>query len=368
MYFRVLQHNATTRRALFELIGEACASERVHKDLGAKITSEIGDTWLIAQDGGEVRGFCRLNPTKKAIRLLAFYAYGDADLEDRMREAAVAQAKILGGESINAVDYLEKQAAFAAQGWTFKSGRGVSFGLFERDLTTVAVTAAQAIIDTFGDAPPPANNVDVATPAAAIQLLRQILATSAADPIEERVARYNEIVKLAAEHVNLPHPALAPQLVAVDRVRGNDYNPNKVAPPEMRLLQLSITKDGVTMPVVVADDADSTDLIVVDGFHRTTIAKRDTAIRASLQGYLPVVRLNKPIEERISSTVRHNIARGTHQVELTAKLVTALKTHNWSNTRIGLELGMDPDEVLRLKQITGIAEAFADKDFSQAWK
>jgi hypothetical protein len=203
---------------------------------------------------------------------------------------------------------------------------------------------------------------------AALEQLRAALASSAGDPIDARVARYNEIVKLAADHVDLPHPTLAPQLVPVDRVLANDYNPNKVAPPELRLLSLSMTKDGVTMPVVVCDDTESSDLIVVDGFHRTTLAKREGKIRDSLQGYLPVVRLNKPIEERISSTVRHNMARGTHQVELTAKLVTALKTHNWDNTRIGLELGMDPDEVLRLKQITGIAEAFADKEFSRAWE
>ncbi len=83
---------------------------------------------------------------------------------------------------------------------------------------------------------------------------------------------------------------------------------------------------------------------------------------------MPVVKLNKSIQDRITSTVRHNMARGTHQVELSAKLVTALKKHNWTNERIGMELGMDPDEVLRLKQITGLAEAFADKEFSRAWQ
>jgi ParB-like chromosome segregation protein Spo0J len=123
------------------------------------------------------------------------------------------------------------------------------------------------------------------------------------------------------------------------------------------------------MPVVVADDAEKPgEYVVVDGFHRTTVAKTDKEVAASLGGYVPVVKLNKSIEDRITSTVRHNMARGSHQVELTAKLVTALKKHNWSNERIGLELGMDPDEVLRLKQITGLAEAFADKEFSRAWK
>jgi ParB-like chromosome segregation protein Spo0J len=182
-----------------------------------------------------------------------------------------------------------------------------------------------------------------------------------------RVARYNRITQLAARYVGLPHPVLAPQLVPVDTVRANDYNPNRVAPPEMRLLHLSIAKDGLTMPVVVAQ-GDKGEHIVVDGFHRTTIVKTKADVRQSTAGYLPVVKLNKAIEDRITSTVRHNMARGSHQVELTAKLVTALRKHNWSNARIGKELGMDPDEVLRLKQITGLAEAFANQEFSRAWE
>lgn len=106
---------------------------------------------------------------------------------------------------------------------------------------------------------------------------------------------------------------------------------------------------------------------VVDGFHRTTVIQHDKDIRESLHGYVPVSRLNKSLEDRITSTVRHNMARGTHQVELSAKLVVLLKKHNWTNARIGLELGMDADEVLRLKQITGIAEAFKDEEFSKSW-
>lgn len=201
-------------------------------------------------------------------------------------------------------------------------------------------------------------------------LFDQIEAALEADAtasLDLRVARYNRLVAIAAKHADLPHPATCPQLVPVESVTGNDYNPNKVAPPEMRLLQLSIRKDGITMPVVVADDPDG-GVVVVDGFHRTTVAKTCGDVRESLGGYLPVVKLNKGIEERITATVRHNMARGTHQVELSAKLVTALKKHNWTNTRIGMELGMDPDEVLRLKQITGLAEAFSNHEFSRAWE
>ncbi|WP_215889483.1 IbrB-like domain-containing protein [Acidithiobacillus ferrooxidans] len=201
-----------------------------------------------------------------------------------------------------------------------------------------------------------------------MEQLQSALVAASGAAVEDRVAHYNALVAMAAEHVNLPHPALGMQLVPVDTVQGNDYNPNKVAPPEMRLLQLSIAKDGMTMPVVVADDSESGNYTVVDGFHRTTVVKTVKTVRDSLAGYMPVVKLNKSIQDRITSTVRHNMARGTHQVELSAKLVTALKKHNWSNERIGMELGMDPDEVLRLKQITGLAEAFADKEFSRAWQ
>ncbi len=183
--------------------------------------------------------------------------------------------------------------------------------------------------------------------------------------LDRRVAVYNRIVALASAYLNIPHPVTCPQLVRVEQVRGNEYNPNKVAPPEMRLLTLSIEKDGLTMPVVVADDKKG--WVVVDGFHRRQVVKTKANVRRSLGGYLPIVRLNKNLEDRITSTVRHNMARGAHQVELTAKLVTLLRGHNWTNERIGKELGMDPDEVLRLKQMQGLAEAFSNREFSRAW-
>lgn len=183
--------------------------------------------------------------------------------------------------------------------------------------------------------------------------------------LDRRVDVYNRIVSLAASYLDIPHPVVCPQLVPMGEIRENDYNPNRVAPPEMRLLKLSILKDGFTMPVVVAPDGKGD--AIVDGFHRRQVAQTDAQIRESLGGYLPVVRIDKSFEERITSTVRHNMARGTHQVELTAKLVTLLRNHRWTNERIGKELGMDPDEVLRLKQMQGLAEAFADREFSQAW-
>lgn len=188
-------------------------------------------------------------------------------------------------------------------------------------------------------------------------------------PFDEKVKVFNEITQELYEWLGVKHPALNVQLVPADKVVGNDYNPNHVAPPEMKLLKLSIRKDGVTMPVVVCDTPENKKYpyTVVDGFHRTTVIQHDKEINESLHGYVPVSRLNKSLEDRITSTVRHNMARGTHQVELSAKLVTMLKKHNWTNVRIGIELGMDADEVLRLKQITGLAEAFKDEEFSKSW-
>lgn len=187
-------------------------------------------------------------------------------------------------------------------------------------------------------------------------------------PFDEKVKVFNEITQELYDWLDVDHPALNVQLLPADKIQGNDYNPNKVAPPEMKLLKFSIKKDGVTMPVIVCDtEKGKKPYTVVDGFHRTTVIQHDKEINESLHGYVPCSRLNKGLEDRITSTVRHNMARGTHQVELSAKLVVMLKKHNWTNARIGLELGMDADEVLRLKQITGIADAFKDEEFSKSW-
>lgn len=186
---------------------------------------------------------------------------------------------------------------------------------------------------------------------------------------DTKVEVFNRLTQELYDFLGVQHPTLNVQLVKVDSVIGNDYNPNKVAPPEMKLLKLSIRKDGLTMPVVVCDTPKAAyPYTVVDGFHRTTVVQHNKDISDSLHGYIPVSRLNKDIEDRITATVRHNMARGTHQVELSAKLVTILKKHNWTNARIGMELGMDADEVLRLKQITGLAEAFKDQEFSKSWE
>ncbi|NGF75951.1 ParB-like nuclease domain-containing protein [Fluviicola sp. SGL-29] len=199
-------------------------------------------------------------------------------------------------------------------------------------------------------------------------MIRQIIEQNKNASFREKVEIYNRITSQLYEFLGLDHPALNVQLVPIEQVESNDYNPNKVAPPELKLLELSIKKDGLTMPVVVASQKRGNNWVVVDGFHRTMVCKKTSEIKGSLNNYLPVTILDKNLENRVASTVRHNIARGTHQVELSAKLVAFLKRNDWSNKRIGDELGMDPDEVLRLRQITGLAEAFQNEEFSKSWE
>lgn len=157
--------------------------------------------------------------------------------------------------------------------------------------------------------------------------------------------------------------------VPSEAVQANDYNPNSVAPPEMELLRLSIVADGYTQPIVT--NKEDQHFEVVDGFHRNRVGKECDDVVERVKGYLPIVQIrgdqtDKP--DRMASTVRHNRARGKHRVDAMSEIVLELKRRNWSNEKIGKQLGMDPDEVLRLAQITGLAEMFADREFSQAWE
>lgn len=156
--------------------------------------------------------------------------------------------------------------------------------------------------------------------------------------------------------------------VEAERVGANDYNPNSVAPPEMELLRHSITADGYTQPIVAWQDG--MDITVIDGFHRHRVGKECDDVRERVRGRLPIVVINDERtdrNDRIASTIRHNRARGKHRVEAMSDIVIELKRRNWSDDKIGRELGMDPDEVLRLCQVSGLQEIFADEDFSESW-
>lgn len=151
--------------------------------------------------------------------------------------------------------------------------------------------------------------------------------------------------------------------------QANDYNPNVVAPPEMRLLELSIAEDGYTQPVVTWIRKDGV-REVVDGFHRNRVGKESLEIIMRVNGYLPVTTINQIRNDRgdrIASTIRHNRARGKHTIEKMSDIVIELKRRNWSDEKICKHLGMEQDEVLRLCQITGLSELFSDKEFSKSW-
>ena len=163
-------------------------------------------------------------------------------------------------------------------------------------------------------------------------------------------------------------PVYRVQAIPVEKVEANNYNPNIVAPPEMRLLELSIWEDGFTMPCVCYHDAERDVYILVDGFHRYQVLKTSKRVYEREKGLLPVVVIDRPIENRIASTIRHNRARGTHDVDLMCNIVAELSEIGKSNAWISKHLGMSADEILRLKQITGIAALFKDEEFSSSWE
>lgn len=200
---------------------------------------------------------------------------------------------------------------------------------------------------------------------------QQLASEIAALPVDERIAVINAL-KLALHEVSpfTSEPVDCVIWVKADDVQANDYNPNVVAPPEMRLLQRSIEADGYTQPIVTYPLEDGR-REVVDGFHRNRVGKESAKIRKRIHGYLPVTTIRAEQsgkDDRIAATIRHNRARGVHTVDNMSAIVVDLARRNWSDEKIARELGMEADEVLRLKQISGLAEMFADREFSEAWE
>lgn len=197
-----------------------------------------------------------------------------------------------------------------------------------------------------------------------IARLENLEAETRIDAINEIRAALHEISPMKREPVDFV------QWVRAEDLRANDYNPNSVAAPEMRLLQLSIMSDGYTQPIVAWPDADGT-FEVIDGFHRNRVAREVGAVKKRVMGRVPISIINSDRtgkEDRIAATIRHNRARGKHGVDAMSDIVVDLARRNWSSEKIATELGMEPDEVLRLKQVCGLAELFADKDFNEAWE
>lgn len=187
---------------------------------------------------------------------------------------------------------------------------------------------------------------------------------------EDQIEAINEIRRVIHRYSPFKaDPVDCVQWVKNESVVANSWNPNHVAKPEKQLLELSIKSDGYTQPIVGYKVGDKVE--VVDGFHRHLVGKECQEIRERVHGYLPVVSINSDREDqndRMAATIRHNRARGKHSVDKMGDIVLELAKRNWSDAKISRELGLDPDECLRLKQITGIAEMFANEEFSEAWE
>lgn len=163
-------------------------------------------------------------------------------------------------------------------------------------------------------------------------------------------------------------PVYGVQAVPIEKIRANAYNPNSVAPPEMKLLEISIWEDGYTMPVVCYYLPDEDIYEIVDGFHRYTVLNTSKRIFERERGLLPVVVIEKDINNRMASTIRHNRARGSHSIDLMVNIVAELTQAGMGDDWIRKHIGMDEDELLRLKQISGIAALFANRQFSESWE
>lgn len=159
-------------------------------------------------------------------------------------------------------------------------------------------------------------------------------------------------------------PVYTVRAVPIEQIHANAYNPNAVAPPEMKLLYKSILEDGYTMPIVCYK-LDDENYEIVDGYHRYTIMKTHKDIFERENGKLPVVVIDKPIERRMASTIRHNRARGSHSIELMTNIVAELVDSGMSDAWIMKNIGMDADELLRLKQVSGLAALFKNREFSK---
>ncbi|KRU84041.1 ParB-like nuclease domain-containing protein [Pseudomonas aeruginosa] len=189
-------------------------------------------------------------------------------------------------------------------------------------------------------------------------------------PLAERIETLNRIRGLLHAHSPFAdQPVDCVQWVRAEQVAGNDYNPNSVAPPEMRLLRLSIEADGFTQPIVAYPQADGR-FEVVDGFHRLRVGS-GKGLRQRLHGYLPLASIRPSRtggSERIAATIRHNRARGVHGVLPMTAIVVSLLRAGWSEADVARELGMDNDEVLRFKQVSGLPEMFRDHEYSRSWE
>lgn len=203
-----------------------------------------------------------------------------------------------------------------------------------------------------------------------IQQCQELFGRLSVLPLNERMETINAIrISLHKYSPMSHHPIDLVLWVKQDQVKKNDYNPNSVAPTELKLLETSIHEDGYTQPVVTW--INETQREIVDGFHRSKVAKESEKVASTLHGFIPVTTVrDKQVDKsnRMASTIRHNRARGTHSVDAMSEIVLELKARNWKTARICKELGMEEDEVLRLCQVNGLSGLFNDVEFSLAWE
>lgn len=203
----------------------------------------------------------------------------------------------------------------------------------------------------------------------AVEKIEPVVEALESLPLEERIKALNRIRQRLHEASPFDDPVDCVQWLPADDVEGNDYNPNEVPPPEMRLLKLSIDKDGYTQPIVAWRNNGTAR--VVDGEHRTRIGKDYKYMRKRLHNRLPVTFIKPGREgrnDRIAATIRHNRARGVHSVLPMTDIVAELIRCGWTDDEVAKELGMDADEVLRFKQNKGLPELFRDHDYNKAWE
>lgn len=191
-------------------------------------------------------------------------------------------------------------------------------------------------------------------------------------PLEDQVNAINRL-KVILHEVSpfREEPVDCILWIRAERVAPNGYNPNAVAPPEMRLLEHSIRSDGYTQPVVAYADPNGKEYTVVDGAHRTRVGRESRAVRERVHGYLPVAAIRGDrgdLRHRMAATIRHNRARGVHGVDPMVDIVASLETQGWTDDEVCKELGMDVDEVLRFKQVSGLPGLFKGREYSRAWE
>ena len=249
--------------------------------------------------------------------------------------------------------------------------RGVSCHQNQRDANTVE-TRQETLFATDADVANAEGSGCYANAKERIsQLTGEITQELSGMPLDQKIKLMN-FIKQELHEISpfKTEPVDCVLWVPADEVTANDYNPNSVAPPEMELLRVSIFEDGYTQPIVSWHRQSDQKYEVVDGFHRNRVGRECAEVEARIHGYLPLTVINdekSDKSQRIASTIRHNRARGKHAVSAMSDIVVELKRRNWSEDKISRELGMDKDEILRLCQITGLAELFSDQEFSKSW-